>query len=126
MKWKLFSVKMLSHQITQMLQSCPIETIPNSSLFTPAMVCPEAPAPPPRHSRSRSRGRTPGSRSESCMEDDTSRKFEHADHEVTSYLCPQLNENTQELFTETSKKMRVVSKQGKINTQRHEKKELSA
>ena len=60
------------------------------------------------------------------MEDDTSRKFEHVDQEVTSYLCPQLNENTQKKITETSKKMRVVSKQGKINTQRHEKKQLSA
>ena len=60
------------------------------------------------------------------MEDDTSRKFEHVDQEVTSYLFPQMNENTQKKITETSKKMRVVSKQGKINTQRHEKKKLSA
>ena len=34
--------------------------------------CPGAPLPPPRHSRSRSRGKTPGSKSQSWVEDEPS------------------------------------------------------
>jgi len=142
MRFPVDIVKMLSNQC------CPLAKPEVSA----APLCPGAPAPPPRHSRSTSRGKTPGSKTHSWLEDDKSiRQYEDSqaanvsskEEEKNSLAYPafrvfpdiaeRILEDQQKkkptgimkIILDTSKKERVVAKQGKINTHRQEKKQIS-
>lgn len=146
-------MKVITEIVTMLTnQCCPLAKPEVSSSKTQALVCPGAPAPPPRHSRSTSRGKTPGSKTHSWLEDDKSiRQFE--DFEKANELrkvdgqtsgagaysafrvFPDIGDREDQLNTkqtgimkiisDASKTERVVAKHGKINTHRQEKKQLS-
>jgi len=124
-------------------QCCPL---PKPGVST-APVCPGAPAPPPRRSRSTSRGTAPGSRTHSWLEDDKNEKFHYSESESVPALSevfpafrvfPDISERNgrghhkecqykgvMKIIADTARKERVVAKQGKINTHRQETKKIS-
>jgi len=132
--------KMKNQTRSPMLQCCPLAA---PEIYTTA----SAPPPIPRNSRSRSRGKTTGSQTQSWLEDGKNNTIQEEGHKLEQvgegYPRGRVFANYAEIHKErqnpfkkktvgimeimanASKSMRVVSKLGKINTHRHQKKQLS-